>query len=207
MGVLEKPINGFTEELFYAYSSRIKDTCTGTSQTHCHDGTVNQMGSSTGFILKNPVPSKTTPLYAAYSSRMHDTCTGLGSDQCHDGSDQSMGSLLGHMPTTQDITLQDIQSSALEEACPTCPPPTTTAATTQPPTTTTTTTQPPTTTTTTKPPILKTWSFYEAYNSRMKDTCSGTAGKECHDGTVQKQGRQIGFVLDKPIAGFTEELF
>merc|ERR1711862_896292 len=108
---LQKPGDGFTKELFYAYSSRMTDTCTGTSGFGCHDGSVNQMGGSTGFILTNPIPSKTSPLYAAYSSRIKDTCTGLPDSACHDGSVKSMGHLLGHMPITASITLQDIQAS------------------------------------------------------------------------------------------------
>lgn len=109
--VLQQPISGFTDELYYAYSSRIQDTCTGTAGYPCHDGSVNEMGSSTGFILKNPIEGKTTPLYAAYSSRMQDTCTGQPASQCHDGTVQGMGKLLGHMPATQSITLQDIQGA------------------------------------------------------------------------------------------------
>merc|ERR1711871_1520445 len=106
--MLTHSISGHTEELFAAYSSRIKDTCTGKSSTSCHDGSVKSIGSSQGFILKNPVDGKTKPLYVAYSSRMHDTCTGPSSLHCHDGNVNSMGSLVGHMLTTQSITLQDI---------------------------------------------------------------------------------------------------
>jgi len=90
---------------------------------------------------------------------------------------------------------------AEDSGCPTCPPTTTT--TTCPPATTTTVT----TTTTTTRQILPTSALYEAYSSRMHDTCAGTADKSCHDGTVQQMGSQKGYLLTKPIDGFTEEAF
>ena len=99
--VLASAVDGWTEPLYTAYSSRMHDSCTSTANTECHDSnSVGDTGTRIGHVLTRPIPYETEPLYFWYSPQTR-SCTGPASAICHDpaGSLARNGTVIGHIIT------------------------------------------------------------------------------------------------------------
>lgn len=111
--------------LYNTYSNKIGDTCTGTNNISCHEGTIKEMSKNNpiGYILESPIENKTKPLYYYFNKKIIDSCTGTEDTKCHDGNLKTLtnnipiGYILKSPIINQTIPLYQAYSTKGQDTC------------------------------------------------------------------------------------------